>query len=879
VIVLGELTAEASFTRIEEEVRRFWRRHEVIEAFRTSRRGGPPYLIYQQPLFAAGQSRTDQVRLLASANLLARYRTMRGDAVHCQLGWMCDGLPVEVAVERSLGSAAAGYDVARFNAACRAAALDGVRQGEALAERLGVWCDPDDSYQSLTPQSIGMVWGALRRLWDAGRLRQARLVAPVCPRCATPLSATEAARRAVEVETQAVWVRLPWDGEPNAYLLAWTPVPWTLVGMVALAAHPDATYVLVEVPGREDAPPGHTETQPARLLLAETALDRTLPGDYQPVRRLSGRALRGTRYHPPFTFRPADEGVDRVVLHQDVPLDRGTGLRPVTPAFDSLSLAQAEAYDLPIPQLLDDWGGLDDVVTSWRGLSPLDADPFIVDDLGARGLLFRTQTEIRPRPLCPYCATPLLSLIRPVWLLETPSGPWIIGRDRPWGVPLPIWTCAKCGENQCVAGLDDLARRVGLEADQIALLRPEVDQRSFACETCAGTMRRVTAVVDAAFVAAVLPWSATPQPGPADLAVGLGDRDLGWLGDLSEMAALLRGSVAWSQALALPEFEPEATGDLETLAAADSLRWAAYIGTTPDQAEREFLRPLWHSIVSILDSPYGSEQEEPGKGAALLDRWLLARFNQAISAVTHALDACEPQPAAAELAALVGDMSDWYLLHRPGGGRRVLAGLSRLLAPFVPYLAEAIHRQSGGHGAQSVHLAAWPRPDPMAEDPGLLDLMTQVRRLAALGQAARARAGVDPDLRLRQAFFGPRAAEAEETPVAGPLEDLLAEALGVTQVRFTPDAATTVDWRLALNPYQEVERDVTAPEIEAALAALEPEAAADLALQLGEGLSISLQVAGRAVTLLPDEVSATALARPGWTAAAADDFIVVLKVG
>jgi isoleucyl-tRNA synthetase len=870
--VFRELTVEASFTRIEEEVRRFWRRQEVLEAFYTSRRGGPPYLIYQQPLFAAGQSRADQVRLLASADLLARYRTMWGDAVHCQRGWMCDGLPVEVAVERSLGSAAAGYDLARFNAACRATALDGVRQGEALAQRLGAWCDPDDAYQTLTPQSIGMVWGALRRLWDAGRLRKERLVAPVCPRCATPLSAAEAARRATEAETQAVWVRLPWDGEPNAYLLAWTPVPWTLVGMVALAAHPDASYVVVEVPGQ-------AETQPDRLLLAEMALERSLKGDYQVVRRLTGRSLSGARYHPPFTFQPADEGADRVVLHQAVPLDRGTGLQPVTPAFDSLSLAQAEAHDLPIPQLLDDWGALDDVVTPWRGLSPLDADPFIIDDLRARGLLFQTQTETRPRPLCPYCATPLLSLTRPVWLLETPSGSWIIGRDRPWGVPLPIWTCARCGENQCVAGLDDLARRVGLEADRITLSRPEVDQWSFACESCGGTMRRVAAVVDAAFVAAVLPGSTTPQPGPADLAVGLGDRDLGWLGDLSEVAALLRGSVAWGQALALPESEPEASGDLEPMPSADTLRWAAYTGATPDQAEHEFLRPLWQLVVSILGSPYVSDQVEPGKGATLLDRWLLARFNRAISAVTRALDACQPQPAAAELAALIGDISDWYLPHRPDGGHWVLGGLSRLLAPFVPYLAEAIHRQSSGRGAESVHLTAWPMPDPIAEEPRLLELMTQVRRLAALGQAARASAGVDPDLPLRQALCSPRATEPEEAPVAGPLEDLLAEALGVTQVRFTPEAAMKVQWCLALNPHQTVERDVAAPEIEAALAALEPETAAELASQLGERLSISLKVAGKAVTLLPDEVSVTALAQPGWAAAVADDFVVVLRVG
>jgi isoleucyl-tRNA synthetase len=878
-IVFGELTAEASFTRMEEEVRRFWRRHEVIEAFCTSRRGGPPYLIYQQPLFAAGQSQADQIRLLASTDLLARYRIMRGDAVHFQMGWVCDGLPVEVAVERSLGPATAGYNLAQFNAACRDAALDGVQQGEALAERLGVWCDPDDAYLTLTPQSIGMVWGALRRLWDEGRLRQERLVAPICPRCVTPLSATEATRRAVEIESQSVWVQLPWNAEPNAYLLAWTSAPWTLVGMVALAAHPDADYVVVEVPGREDSPPDHIEAQPVRLLLAETALERALPSHYHPVRRVSGRSLRGMRYHPPFTFRPAHEAADRVILDRDVPLDQGSGLRPVTPAFDGLSLAQARAHKLPVPELLDDWGGLDDSVTPWRGLSPLDADPLVIGDLRTRGLLFRADTDAGLRALCPYCATPLLPLARSVWLLETASGPWILGRDRAWGVPLPIWTCGRCGQEQCVAGLDDLARRAGMEANGIVPHRPEVDQRSFACEACGGTMRRVAAVVDAAFVSAVLPWSATPHPGPADLAVGLGDRHLGWLGDLTEAAALLRGSLAWEQALALPELEPETTWDAKPVPPADSLRWAAYTGATPNQAEREFLRPLWRLAVSIFGDPSAPVQPEPGTGVGLLDRWLLARFNRASAVVTDALEACQPQPATAELETLVGDISDWYLPHRPGGGGSVLAALSRLLAPFVPHLAEAIHRQIGGTGAESVHLATWPVPDPMTEEPVLLTSMTQVRRLAALGEAARARAGIDPDLPLRQALFGPRSEGSGESPELGAFEDLLAQALGAAQIRFAPDAAAEVEWRLALNPHQVVERDVAATDIEAALANLEPGTAAGLASQLGKRLSISLQVAGKAVTLLPDEVSVTALARQDWAAAADDDYVVVLKVG
>ena len=131
-------------------------------------------MIVQQPLAAAGQSPAEQVWLLAVSDLLARYRRMRGDAVHHQVGWSGHGLAVEVAIERALGPDLAGYDLAQFNAACRAAAVEGLGRGQALAERLGVWADPADSYLTLDPPAIDKVWAALQRLWEADRLRHDR---------------------------------------------------------------------------------------------------------------------------------------------------------------------------------------------------------------------------------------------------------------------------------------------------------------------------------------------------------------------------------------------------------------------------------------------------------------------------------------------------------------------------------------------------------------------------------------------------------------------------------------------------------------------------------------------------------------------------------
>ncbi len=882
----GQLAPEASFTRIEEEVRRFWRRHDVPAMFHATRQDGSPYGLLQQPLVAAGGSPAEQVRLLAAVDLIHRYRTMQGRAVHRRAGWVCHGLPVELAVERALGRDVTSYDLADFNAACRQAALEGVQQSEMLAEHLAVWPGPGSAFLSLEPEAVGMVWGALRRLWEAGRLKCERRVVSVCPRCATPLSSAEASRHAVQAEARSVWLRLPWDGEQDAYLLAWTPLPWTLVGMIALAAHPEATYALVELPAE-----GRATARPDRLLLAESALHRLQVGDYRIVRRLSGRSLRDSRYRPPFTFLPAGARTERVLLDEQVPLDRGTGFWPVTPSFDPLSLALAESRNLPVPELLDDWGGLGDQVMTWRGLSPLDAEPLLVEDLQLRGLLFEEQVQSAPRALCPHCETPLLPLARAAWFLTTGSGLWIVGRDRAWGVPLPVWVCDQCASDLCLAGLDDLAHRTGLQASQIDPHRPAVDRLTFPCQKCSGTMHRVAAVVDVAFEAAVLSWPSPSQTGPADLAVGVRDRHVGWLGDLAEIAALLWGDLAWEQAMVLPKVEVEPVLEPAPALAADAMRWAAYTGVTPSQAERGFLRPargLAQSLLGLNEDRRGEEPPSPDRLweelegttiGSLLERWSSARVNQAIVAVTQALDAGEPSQAAQELAALVSDLADWYAVHRAGGRAEVLEPLSRILAPFVPHLAEAIYRQFSGPAVLSVHLATWPSPDPSVEDRALLAHMARVRRLAALGQSARAQSGVPADRWLRQAIVGLLPGNRDDLAALDPFAELLADVLGVTRVQLSPGIAGQVQWRLSLDPGRPVIRDPIPAEIELALVDLDAEESANLARQLWEGRSIGLSVAGRAITLLPDEVHVSARPQPGWAAAADAGYLIMLDVG
>jgi isoleucyl-tRNA synthetase len=352
---------------------------------------------------------------------------------------------------------------------------------------------------------------------------------------------------------------------------------------------------------------------------------------------------------------------------------------------------------------------------------------------------------------------------------------------------------------------------------------------------------------------------------------------LGWLGDLTEVAALLGGSLAWEQALALPVGEPEIAWDLSRIPSADALRWAAFAGVTPDQAERTFLRPLWQAAVSLLSQADAPKEQDRDDG--LLDRWVAARLNQAIDAVTQALDVPDSCRAAEELANLVRDLTDWAVPYRAGSGRGTLEPLSRLLAPFVPHLAEAIHRQSKGLAAPSVHLASWPSAGSWQEAQPILDGLAHVQRWAELGKSARAQAGVAPDQALREAIVSLLATVPAEADQIDPFAGLLARILGVAQVQIVPEAATPVRWRLHLDPEHRVERDLPPAEIEATLAELDDEESARLASQLRAGLSAGLQVSGRAITLLPDEVSFTAQAPAGWVSASDAQHLVLLEVG
>ncbi len=412
---------------------------------------------------------------------------------------------------------------------------------------------------------------------------------------------------------------------------------------------------------------------------------------------------------------------------------------------------------------------------------------------------------------------------------------WSLSRWRYWGTPLPIWVCEQCPAQRCVGSVAELG--LTLEAD---LHRPYIDQVTLPCAECAGVMRRVPDLIDVWFDSGAMPMAQFHYPFenkeifesrfPADFICEGIDQTRGWFFSLLAIATMLFDQSAYRtvicyntvldrQGREMHKSLGNTVDPMPTMAkfGADATRWYFYStvalgnvyrfdANAVQDVVRTFLLTLWNIYAFFTN--YARLEFDPDQALtsvarrALLDRWVLAELHDTVTEVQTALEAYDPHPAARRLEAFVDDVSKWYVRRsrrrfwksEADADKRnayqtlyqVLITLSRLLAPFMPFVSEAIHQNltAGRKGwPDSVHLCDWPVADPAWVDAGLRREMARVRRLVESGHAARNTAGI----KVRQPL---RAMTAAETPLAPELEGILLEELNIKSVRYAGEGGT-----------------------------------------------------------------------------------------
>ncbi len=637
------VNAKVDVPAMEDAVLKFWKKQEIFKKTSTERQGKPDYVFYEGPPTANGRPGVHHVLARAFKDMFPRYKIMRGYNVSRRGGWDTHGLPVEIEVEKQLGfknkQQIEEYGIDKFNELCKKSVFNYIQEWEKLTDRIAFWVDLETAYITYENEYIESVWWILKSFWEKDLLFKGYKIVPYCPRCGTPLSDHEVALGYDEAVDPSVFVRFPLVDKPDTSLLVWTTTPWTLPANVAVAAHPDVDYVTVERENKE------------KIILAKSLVEKVFRDEQvKVVDSFKGKKLKGMKYQPLFTFVTLDKPAHYIVLGDFVTTEDGTGLVHQAPAFGAEDMEMAKQNDLPVLLTVQPDGTFIPEVTPWRGIFVKDADPQIIQDLDARGLLFRSEKYTHTYPFCWRCSTPLLYYARESWYIRTSAkkdklvslnktinwvpehikngrfGNWLennidwsLSRERYWGTPLPVWECEGCKQRECVGSVKELSEKAGKDLTELDLHRPYVDEVSWKCEKCNGKMNRVKDLIDVWFDSGSMPYAQWHYPFenkekfeaqyPADYICEAVDQTRGWFYSLHAISTLLNDQVSFKNVICLGHIQDgqgrkmsKSLGnivqpwDVINLHGADALRWYLFTATPPGQ-ERRFSADLVGEVI------------------------------------------------------------------------------------------------------------------------------------------------------------------------------------------------------------------------------------------------------------------------------------------
>ena len=834
-----------------------WKEERLFERVTESTRYGPPFVFYEGPPTANGRPGIHHVFSRTIKDLVCRYHTMLGHGVTRIAGWDTHGLPVEIEVEKQLKINGKrdieAYGVANFNRLCRESVFTYKADWEALSDRIGYWLDYEHAYVTYTNAYIETVWWLLKRLHDKALLYRGYKVLPYCPRCGTALSSHELAQGYETVQTNSVYVTFPLAGDAARQLVIWTTTPWTLLANVAVAVHPDleyGEYALADPAGRI-----------TRYIAAvQRAGDVHVHGrpltDGDRVATFAGRDLVGQTYVRPLDGVPLPPDGRRVVVVAGafVSAEEGTGLVHLAPAFGADDYAAGQQHGLAFVNPVAPDGTFQ--AAGWpeidgKLVTDKDTNRLIIERLKREGRWLETHPHTHSYPFCWRCDSALIYYARSSWFIRTTAvkarmldlnravawhppevgtgrfGEWLennvdwaLSRERYWGTPLNVWECDTEREHREVIGsYEELAQRWGrpLPAD-FDPHKPHVDEYTWPCRACGGTMRRVPEVIDAWFDSGSMPYAQWHYPFerqadftahfPADFICEGVDQTRGWFYSLLAIGVgvfdqapythvIVNELVLDAQGQKMSKSRGNVVDPWKVLAVhgADAVRLyllgqsAVWLPKRFDPAQ---VAELAGGFLNTLRSTYDFFQKSAGDwrpGDAppvaerpLADRWILARLDEVVGTVRSAWSGFDVTAGVRAILEFVSDLSNWYVRrNRPrfwapdrSAEESALATLyeslattARLLAPAAPFVADWLHRALEG---TSVHLAAFPT-DQGRRAPELVRAMGAVRRLASLARAAR-EAG---DLRVRQPVAALRVAVPADVkgPLFGELLDIL----------------------------------------------------------------------------------------------------------
>ena len=429
---------------------------------------------------------------------------------------------------------------------------------------------------------------------------------------------------------------------------------------------------------------------------------------------------------------------------------------------------------------------------------------------------------------------------------------WALSRERFWGTPLPVWTDGE-GEYHIIGGVAELEELSGQSLSELDLHRPAIDDITF--EKDGKTWQRVPEVIDCWFDSGAMSYAQWHYPFenedvfeshfPADFICEAIDQTRGWFYSLHAIATLVSDSVAYKNCICLSHIVDKdgkkmskSLGnivnpyDVFDSVGADALRWYFLARLSPDVQKRisvDIVADVASSFINTFWNTYGFfvlyariDNVDLSQPIAIedrpeIDRWALALTHKTIETTTDALEDYDVKTAGEAIESFVDQLSNWYVRRNR---RRFwkstdiedkraayltlyecLVAAHKLMAPFVPFLAEQVYqnlvRTVDSSAPESVHMVEWPEADPTWQNDELLFDIGVVQKVVGLGREARSQSGVRTRQPLSRLLV--RAPDDASAKALGAHQDQVLEELNIKDVEFIARDADIVNYRIKPN--------------------------------------------------------------------------------
>ena len=502
---------------------------------------------------------------------------------------------------------------------------------------------------------------------------------------------------------------------------------------------------------------------------------------------------------------------------------------------------------------------------------------------------------------------------------------WGLSRERYWGTPLPVWLC-KCGHMHVIGSVEELKKLSDNCPDDIELHRPYIDNVTLKCEKCGGEMHRTPEVIDCWYDSGSMPFAQWHYPFenkeifeenfPADFISEAIDQTRGWFYTLTAISTLLFKRAPFENVLVLGHVQ-DAEGkkmskhignvvdpwSVLDKQGADAVRWYFYANGAPwlptrfsgdlvSEMQGKFMGTLWNTyafftLYASIDNYEPEAAKADPKDFTLMDRWVLSRLNSLVDFVDKGLAEYKATETSRAIAQFVDELSNWYVrLNRErfwGKGLEgsklaafetlytVLLTLSKLLAPYIPFMTETIYRNLAvGHltGApESVHLCDFPVADLSKVDKELEAGMDEVESVVQLGRAARNAAS----LKVRQPLSR---CLVKGKRLSDEIAQLIRNELNVKAVEFVDDASAFTTYNL--KPQMRTlgkKYGKLLGKIGERLKTLDGN---EVVATFERGETLKFELDGTPVELEKDDVLTSLTQKPGFEAQSEGDYTVVL---